>query len=76
MSQHVLVEIEVPTDLNKFQLPKGVDGRFQDLLGCHDKGEELKPAERIGAEGLVNLADVISLLRLRTQKVWREGSPG
>ena len=76
MSQHVLVEIEVPTDLDKFQLPNGVDGRLQDLLGRQDKGEELKPAERMEAEGLANLADLLSLLRVRTQKVRREGSPG
>lgn len=76
MPQHVLVEIEVPTDLNKFQLPKGVDERLQDLLDRQDKGEALTSAERMEAEGLVNLAELLSLLRLWTQKVWHEGSPG
>lgn len=74
MSQHVLIELEVPTDLDKFQLPKGVNERLQELLDRQDRGEELTVAERKEAEGLVNLAELLSLLRLRTQRVWQEGS--
>ena len=74
MSQHVLVEIEMPTDVDQFRLPKGVNERLQDLLNRQDRGEELTPAERMEAEGLVNLAELLSLLRLRAQRVWREES--
>ena len=74
MSQHVLIELEMPTDLEKFQLPKGVNERLQELLDRQDRGEALTVAERKEAEGLVNLADLLSLLRLRTQRVWQEGS--
>jgi hypothetical protein len=74
MSQHVLVEIEMPADLDKFRLPKAVDERLQNLLDRQDRGEELTPAERMEAEGLVNLAELLSLLRLRVQRIWREGS--
>jgi len=76
MSQHILVELEMPTDLEKFRLPQGVDERLQALLDRQDQGEELTPAERAEAEGLVDLAELLSLLRLRTQRVWQEGSHG
>ncbi len=76
MSQYVLVELEMPTDLEKFRLPKGVDERLQELLDRQDCGEGLTPAERTEAEGLVDLAELLSLLRLRTQRVWQEGSHG
>lgn len=72
MSQHVLVEIEMPAELEKFRLPKGLNERLQHLLDCQDRGEELTPAERTEAEGLVSLAELLSLLRLRTQRVWQE----
>ncbi len=39
MSQHVLVEIEVPADLAQFKLPPGVNGRLQELLDRQDRGE-------------------------------------
>ena len=72
MSQHVLVEIEMPSDLDQFKLPPGVDERLQDLLDRQDRGEPLTPRERKEAEGLVDLAEVLSLLRLRAQRTWRE----
>jgi hypothetical protein len=74
MSQHILVEIEMPTELDKFRLPKGVNKRLQDLLDRQDGGEELTPAERLEAEGLVNLAELLSLLLLRVQRIWQERS--
>ena len=74
MAQHILVELEVPTDLENLQLPKGVNERLQELLDRQDQGEELTVAERTEAEGLVDLAELLSLLRLRTQRVWHEES--
>tara|TARA_Y100000588_G_C14172492_1_gene889804 strand:+ start:505 stop:735 length:231 start_codon:yes stop_codon:yes gene_type:complete len=72
MSQHVLVELEVPDTLDGFALPAGVDERLQHLLNRQDQGDELTPAERKEAEGLVDLADMLSLLKLRTQRIWNE----
>ena len=68
MSQHVLVELELPSDLEQFRLPEGVNQRLQDLLDRQDLGNDLTPAERREAEGLVNLAELLSLLRLRAQR--------
>lgn len=72
MSQLVLVEIEMPITLNGFKLPPGVNERLQGLLDRQDQGEMLSPGERQEAEGLVDLAEFLSLLSLRTQRVWRE----
>jgi len=74
MSQHVLLEIEMPEDLDRFKLPQGVNERLQSLLDRQDRGEELTPAERMEAEGLVELVDLLSLLRQRAQRIWRESS--
>ena len=74
MSDHVLIEIELPTDLEQFKLPEGVDQRLRDLLDRQDQGKDLTPAERKEAEGLVNLAELLSLLQLRAQRVIQEKS--
>ncbi len=72
MSQQVLIQLEMPTDLVKFKLPRGVDERLQSLLNRQDQGAELTTAERLEAEGLVNLAELLSLLRLRAERASRE----
>jgi hypothetical protein len=45
-----------------------VDERLRALLDRQDRGEVLTAAERGEAEGLVNLADLLSLLRLRAER--------
>ena len=75
MAQHALVEIELPVTLEQFKLPAGVNDRLQKLLTQQDQGETLTTDERKEAEGLVELAEMLSLLRLRAQRVWREGQP-
>lgn len=68
MSQHVLVELELPEDLEQWRLPRGVDGRLQVLLDRQDHGDVLTAEERTEAEGLVKLAEFLSLLRLRARR--------
>jgi len=62
------VEIEVPEDLARLHLPEGVDRRLQALLDKQDDGTPLTPDEQAEAEGLVDLADLLTLLRLRISK--------
>jgi|RhiMetdeSRZDD1v2_1073273.scaffolds.fasta_scaffold35968_6 hypothetical protein len=69
MPPSVLIELEIPTDLEQFRLPAGVQQRLQELLERQDQGTALTPAERQEAEGLINLAELLSLLRLRGQRV-------
>jgi hypothetical protein len=47
------------------ELPEGVDRRLQSLLDKQDRGEPLTEDERAEAEGLVELNDLLSLLKLR-----------
>jgi hypothetical protein len=74
MPPSVLIELEIPTDLEQFRLPAGVQQRLQDLLDRQDQGTALTPAERQEAEGLVNLAELLSLLRLRGQRAAQQKS--
>jgi hypothetical protein len=68
MSHLVTFEIDVPETLHSLRLPPGVDQRLQSLLDRQDEGE-LTPEERREAEGLADLAELLSLLRLRAQRL-------
>lgn len=75
MAQPILIEVEVPETLEGLHLPSGVHARLQSLLDRQDQGGELSPDERREAEGLVDLAELLSLLRLRSRRIERE-APG
>jgi len=60
-----MTTIDVPSELTDFRLPDAVQARLQHLLDQQDSGELLTSDERLEAEGLVELAELLSLLRLR-----------
>ena len=62
------IDIELPGELDRFRLPGAVEVRLQTLLDRQDSGQPLSAAEREGAEGLVNLAELLTLLRLRAER--------
>ena len=64
----ITIELEMPDDLKQFRLPKGVNRRLQDLLDKQSEEGKLSKAERQEAEGLVNLAEMLTLLRLRAER--------
>ncbi len=68
MSQSVVIELEMPDDLAQFRLPNSVNHRLQQLLDKQSREGKLTSAERREAEGLVNLAEMLSLLRLRAER--------
>jgi hypothetical protein len=68
MSQSVTIELEMPDDLKQFRLPKSVDKRLQQLLDKQSRQGKLSPSERSEAEGLVDLAEMLTLLRLRAER--------
>lgn len=74
MSQSILFEIDMPTDLERLHLPSALNQRLQDLLDKQDQEGSLTSAEQGEAEGLVELAELLSLLRLRSQRVVQEGT--
>ena len=61
--------VEIPIELTKFQLPEAVHARLQFLLDCQDTGNALSQNERQEAQGLIDLAEFLSLLFLRSQRV-------
>jgi hypothetical protein len=71
MPRVVAIELEIPDDLAKFRLPAGVQARLQKLLDRQDRGIALSAAEKQEAEGLVNLAELLSLLRMRAERANR-----
>jgi len=73
MVNSIHLEVEMPGDLARFRLPGGVQQRLQELLDKQDAGGQLTAGERREAEGLVEVADLLSLLRLRAERT--NGSP-
>ena len=61
--------VEIPIELTQFQLPQAVQERLQFLLDRQDEGQELSQSERQEAKGLVELAEFLSLLRLRSNRL-------
>jgi hypothetical protein len=74
MPQVIAIELEMPDDLAGFRLPPGVNDRLQELLDRQDSGIPLKQAERLEAEGLVAIAEFLTLLRLRAESADRKAS--
>jgi hypothetical protein len=64
----MLQTIEIPVELAQFKLPDAVHARLHNLLDRQDAGEQLTPEERHEAEGLVEVAEFLSLLRLRSKR--------
>jgi hypothetical protein len=63
------IEVDLPGDLARFRLPEAVAARLQALLDRQDAGQPLTEHEREEAEGLVNLAEFLTLLRLRAERM-------
>ena len=64
--------IEIPIELTRFQLPLAVHARLQLLLDRQDEGDILSQSEQQEAEGLVEVAEFLSLLRLRSNRVMKQ----
>jgi hypothetical protein len=62
------VDLELPGDLPRLHLPEGVAARLQQLLDKQDAGTSLTTQEREEAEGLAELAEFFTLLRLRAER--------
>ena len=72
MVQNLKVIVEMPISAHPITLPKGVNDRLQMLLDRQDRGEKLSAAEKREATGLVELAEMLSLLRIRSERVTRK----
>ena len=74
MNAPLIVEIEMPDGWEKFHLPEGVHRRLQDLLDRQDQGQSLSSSEREEAQGLVDMAEWLSLLRLQARRLTEEAA--
>lgn len=61
--------IELPESLERLRLPHALDERLTLLLDRQDETGSLTPEERREAEGLVEMAELLSVLRMRAQLV-------
>ena len=73
MTNQVTIQLEMPASLESFTLPPGVDQRLQELLDKQDREGSLMDRERVEAEGLVNLADLLSLLKRKAKCATLDG---
>jgi hypothetical protein len=64
--------VEIPLELTSFHLPEAVQFRLQFLLDQQDAGNVLTLPEQQEAAGLVELAEFLSLLRLRANRIIKQ----
>lgn len=70
MSQ-VLIELDIPRDWKDFKLPPALNARLQSLLDKQDETGKLSRLERQEAKAITELADMLSLMKLRSRKAVR-----
>jgi hypothetical protein len=68
----VLVELDLPKDWRKFKLHPALHIRLQELLDRQDHNGKLSAKERREAGALVELVDLLSLIRLRAASAGRK----
>lgn len=71
MPKIIHVAMPASRDIGRLRLPSGVRNRLQALLDRQDRGIKLTMRERREAEGLVELAEWLSLLKLRSRRLSR-----
>jgi hypothetical protein len=67
MTGSIFVEVNLPRDWRKFRLPPALHERLQELLDRQDRGGKLSPRERKEAKALVELVDMLTLIKAQTQ---------
>jgi hypothetical protein len=61
----VQIQLDVPAHLADLAFPEPLDRRLHLLLDKQDRGEGLSEDEQVEADALVELAELLTLLRLR-----------
>ena len=68
MRQSVVIQLELPRDWKHFRLPAALHGRLQELLDRQDQEGRLSAGERREAKALVELSEMLTLMRLRAAR--------
>lgn len=69
MSRPIQFALELPDDLARLHLPPMHQARLRALLDKQDSGQPLAETERIEAEELVEMAELFTLLRMRSERL-------
>ena len=64
-SPTVQIQLRVPATLGNLAFPEALDRRLHALLNKQDQGERLTDDEQVEVEALVELSQLLTLLRLR-----------
>ena len=67
MSQTVQLTVPMPAGLAKLRFPKALEDRLHFLLDEQGRKGKLTAAEKREAEGLVQMANMLSILKLGAQ---------
>ena len=67
MSQTVQLTVPMPAELAKLRFPKALNDRLHFLLDEQGRKGRLPAAEKKEAEGLAQMASVLSILKLGAQ---------
>ena len=70
----VAVELEFLEDWQALRLPEALEERLQDLLDRQDEQGSLSSQERREAEALVQLVDMLALMRPRAEAVQKRSA--
>lgn len=62
--RRVRIELELPKNWAGFRMPRALQSRLQALLDRQDKEEKLSRTERSEAKALVDLSDLLTLMKL------------
>jgi hypothetical protein len=76
MTRSILIELEVPEDLARLTMPPALKSRLETLLDKQDREGSLTEEERREAESLVDLSEILSLLKLRARRAVAQGDNG
>jgi hypothetical protein len=67
VAQKVMVELDLPADWRNFRMPAALGRRLQTLLDKQDADRKLSAPERREAEALVELSEMLSLMKIRAR---------
>lgn len=67
MPATVSIQLDLPADWARFKMPRALDQRLGELLDKQDENGKLPAKERREAEALVQLSDMLSLMKLRAR---------
>jgi hypothetical protein len=66
--------LELPDEVARFRFSESLNRRLHALLDKQDEGVELTPEERSEAEALVEVAEMLTILRSRVERAMAQST--